>query len=80
MLYKHGIAAGILPSIPYAEILTYTFSTAFLFHAVRKISLDRNYISPETYKELKRVTRVHSVRILSFTKYHIWQHKEFVRE
>ncbi|XP_020623319.1 transmembrane protein 135-like [Orbicella faveolata] len=33
VLYKRGIAAGILPSIPYAEILTYSFSTAFLFHA-----------------------------------------------
>ncbi|KAL9969422.1 hypothetical protein ACROYT_G021639 [Oculina patagonica] len=33
VLYKHGIAAGILPSVPYAEILTYTVSTAFLFHA-----------------------------------------------
>lgn len=36
LLYKHGISAGILPSIPYAEILAYSFSTAFLFHAVRK--------------------------------------------
>lgn len=38
VLYKHGISAGILPSIPYAEILTYSFSTALLFHAVRNTS------------------------------------------
>ena len=35
IVYKQGVSAGVLPSIPYAEILTYTFSTAFLFHAVR---------------------------------------------
>ena len=39
-----------------------------------------NKLLPETHEELKRVTRVHSVRIFSFAKYHIWKHKEFVRE
>ena len=34
----------------------------------------------ETYKELKHVTRVHSVRIFSFAKYHIWKLKQFVCE
>ena len=37
VVYKQGVSAGILPSIPYAEILTYSFSTALLFHAVRNI-------------------------------------------
>ncbi|XP_067051516.1 transmembrane protein 135-like [Acropora muricata] len=33
VLYKQGTSAGILPSIPHAVILTYSFSTALLFHA-----------------------------------------------
>ena len=39
-----------------------------------------NLIRPETHKELKSVPRVHSVRIFSFAKYHIWQHKELLRK
>ena len=31
----------------------------------------------ETHKGLKRVTRVHSVGIFSFVKYHIWKHEDF---
>ena len=37
VVYKQGVSAGILPSVPYAEIITYSFSTALLFHAVRNI-------------------------------------------
>jgi len=44
VLYKRGIAAGILPSIPYAEILTYSFSTAFLFHAVRTLYISSSHL------------------------------------
>ena len=34
----------------------------------------------ETHKELKRATRVHSIRIFSFAKYHIWKQKGFVHK
>ena len=48
----------------------------YIYEPILKNQL--RYLS-ETHKELKRVTRVHSVRIFSFAKYHIWQYKEFVR-
>ena len=47
---------------------------------VTVISQHKVSVVSETHKELKRVTRVHSARIFSFAKYHIWKHKDFVRE
>ena len=46
--------------------------------------LEKNYlqrgnsVKTESHKRLKRVTRVHSVRIFIFAKYHIWN-TEFFR-
>lgn len=53
VLYKHGISAGILPSIPYAEILTYSFSTALLFHAC---TWEVHSVRPSYWRYLNVVT------------------------
>lgn len=34
ILYFKGIESGHLPHIPWADVLIYAFSTAFVFHAV----------------------------------------------
>lgn len=53
VLYKHGISAGILPSIPYAEILAYSFSTALLFHAC---TWEVHSVRPSYWRYLNVVT------------------------
>ncbi|CAH3152605.1 unnamed protein product [Porites lobata] len=53
IVYKQGVSAGVLPSIPYAEILTYTFSTAFLFHAC---TWEVHSVRPSYWRYLNVVT------------------------
>lgn len=53
IVYKQEVSAGVLPSVPYAEILTYTFSTAFLFHAC---TWEVHSVRPSYWRYLNVVT------------------------
>jgi len=53
VVYKQGVSAGVLPAIPYAEILTYSFSTAFLFHAC---TWEVHSVRPSYWRYLNVVT------------------------
>lgn len=53
VVYNQGVSAGILPSIPHAVILSYSFSTALLFHAC---TWEVHNVRPSYWRYLNVVT------------------------